>query len=329
MGWWTNLWKTRSKDWMFEPLLAAQVPDRLSHARLDPDQGYVSVFLRSMRITNVRKGLSKFFGTVHSSITVLHMGEEGKAEFQSVVTPNELKDQDVKHLDRVVARNLRLLGPVPYRGGDLEMEIGLFSIKSADLAAPYLTLLESLASTAGVAYLSAAMPFVGPIKEGIALLTGGSDETVLEIGLSTIFAPAETGHFFVMRAEAGTVDPSSLHLDDAYRLVDESNRPIQDYPYMVLACEVSSRRDDWVTIPEVKRAYDDLQRAVRSGKLEDAEEAFGVFRRTALTSPDLLFNHAQALVAEVEERMMTVLGATTVARKDERGLPGLESYDPF
>ena len=68
--------------------------------------------------------------------------------------------------------------------------------------APYLDLLEELSKAGGVSYYSVAAPFIGPLKKGFELLTGTSDEVVLEIGLASTMDTITTGTYFVARLEA-------------------------------------------------------------------------------------------------------------------------------
>lgn len=47
------------------------------------------------------------------------------------------------------------------------MNFALLSIKSADLAGPYLEVLGSLASAVGVSFVSVAKPFLRPMQKGL------------------------------------------------------------------------------------------------------------------------------------------------------------------
>src|SRR4051794_9644786 len=99
MEWLANLVRTRATDWYFAPLEEADP--------ISPDTAYVNVFLRSMRILNVRKGLKRFTGTVHSFIEV-PQSTFGTARFHTFTIPDELKAIDPAHLDRVVVASQRL-----------------------------------------------------------------------------------------------------------------------------------------------------------------------------------------------------------------------------
>lgn len=328
MGWWSDVWKKRAENWTFAPLSASQVPDNLKHEPIPSDAAYVEVFLRSARVTHVRKGLTKFYGAAHSSISALHLSQ-GKVSLDVFTAPDNLRNLDAANVDRAVPINDRLLGPIPYRGGDLEIELGLFSIKSADLAGPYLNLLGEMSALSGSPYLNLALPFAAPLRKGVDLLLGvqQSDET-LEIGISYTMNRPETGTFLVMRAPKGTVAVDVLRVGADYRLEGADEGALRDYPYMVFSVEASRARDDWFTVPDVKAPYEDLQDVIRKGKIPEVREAFAAFRRAALTSPDLLFEDAEKIVKKADERVKAVLGATAVSFK-ETALPDLRELDIY
>lgn len=325
MGWWKYVWTEKAEDWLFAQLDPQQIPQGAPPASISANAAYLGVFLKSMRITYVRKGLSKFYGTVHSFISLPHRSSSERAQFHVLTTPAKLKDIDASSIDRVIQMNLRLLGPIPYRGGDLEIEIGLFSIKSADLAEPFLSVLEQLSDAAGVAYIKTAMPFIQPLKNGVALLTG-SDRDTLEIGMARIFTQPKTGYYVVMGAPKTKVNIKELHVDpNDFRLVDQQNQPISDFPYMVLEIQSSSTRDDWHQIPELNAAYKQLIADVRSGDYEKTKQSLVIFKRIASTCDDLLQTDATRLAKLVEEEVQTAMPpVATGATHAPRGLVAFE-----
>jgi hypothetical protein len=191
VAWWPEILRKRTEDWIYAELSPDQVPLPARSGEVEPESAYLSMFLRSARIVDVRRGLKRFYAVVHSTIKLPH--RTGDASFSVVVAPAALRDIDTDRLDRVIQLNQRLLGPVPYVGGDLEIEVGLFSVATSDLVGPYLELLETLSRTAGVAFIGSALPFVGPIVHGINLLAGGGDVTILEFGLSSTQVPRRPG----------------------------------------------------------------------------------------------------------------------------------------
>ena len=210
MGFWKSVWQKRAKVWLYHHFKAEQVPEHREPEIIQPKKAYANIWLKSARVVNLRTGLKRFYGAVHSRVSLLPVSHTDEVEVNTVVAPKFLSNVDARRLDRVISVNHRLLGPVAHSGSDVEIEIGLFSIAEADLVAPYLGMLENISNIAGVGFLSAAMPFAAPIKDGIdAILTGGGDN-ILEIGLARTFKPLKTGFHLVMRVEKEKLDPSTL-----------------------------------------------------------------------------------------------------------------------
>lgn len=316
--------RSRAADYTYEPI--ARGPDGLLHVPIQVESKYISILLRSMKITDARRLWNKFHPVVHSYVSIPH--RDGiQAEFQVVTSPAELLKLDAGHLDRVITLNQPLLGPTPYRGGDLTLKLALYSVKSSDLAKPFIGVLETMATAAGVSFVSVAKPFVEPLKKGLELLTG-STELRLEIGLSTSFRKPETGYFFVMRAERGAVKAADVTIAQDFRLVNNKNQAISTYPYFVFSIEVSDSREDWFLIPEIADIHKQLRLAVRKDKRADVDELFLTFKRIVLTSPDLLEKDAHKLVREVEAELTKVLPAslTSAASREIRPLRSIELY---
>src|SRR5215468_55481 len=164
MGFWNDLWRTKSKNYLAKYINAGP--------SVQAGQEYLTIDLEALHIVNVRKGLTKFYGAVHSNIGIPYLSGEMR-EFQFLSTPPELGEADAKNLDRVIPGPFRLLDGVPYRGGKIDLEVGLFSIVAADLAGPYLNLLGDLSQKAGVAFVSAAIPFVDVLHSGFKAIAGG------------------------------------------------------------------------------------------------------------------------------------------------------------
>ena len=314
MGLWDIVWKTQAEDWVYGWLGPDQVPANSPFGAVEPNASYLNIFLKSARVVNVRKGLTNFYGVVHSFMKLPHRSQQ-TAEFNVVTTPAALKDVDSR-IDRIVQINHRLLGPAPYVDGDLEIEVGLFSVPSSDLAAPYLSLLENLSTTAGVSFISSALPFAGPILEGVKLLTGGN-KAVLEIGLSITEPQPKQGYCVVMRAPKKAVLLSQLKLDPSdFRLLDLNGEPIADYPYLVLEVQAQPQRPDWFKIPDLSKAYGRIQELYREGS-DDTNAALQVFRRTALTCNDLIEADARLLADKVAStyRMVSATSSERGARR--------------
>lgn len=331
MGWWRDLFTKRTEDWVYATLASNQVPEEpKSNDKVAANQAYLIITLRSMRIVNVRKLTKKFYAVVHSFISLDHLSGQD-AIFQTVTSPAGLGKIDPKNLDRIIQVNKELLSAVPYRGGKVGLELGLFSVEEADLAAPFIDVLETMAQHAGVGIISAAIPFIEPLKKGIDAVTDSAGGSILEIGVSTNFTPAITGWYVVMRAPKEEVSAANLLVTPSdYRLVDaQSKKPIEDYPYLVFTVSQTDQRPDWFKLPDLTKPYEELQAAVRKGDYTAAKELVTTFKRMALTSADLIRKDAVRIADLVKAETEEALGATLTSATEstaKRELPPLESY---
>lgn len=330
MGVWLPKWKKQAEEWTYIEFEKHQVPNGLARTTIEANAWYLHIVLHSMRVVHVRKGISKFYGAAHSWISVAHIGQ-GTAEFQVLTTPSQLKDVDAANLDRVITMDRRLLGPTPFRGGDVSLELGLFSIKSADLAGPFLEILQTMSGLAGVSFVSAALPLLGPIKDGINLLAGAEKDSILEVGYSRDAWAPETGFAAVIRVPRGTIDTKSLRIGTDGRLEDKTGVAVRDFPYMVWSVDVKDKRPDWFQIPELKAAYDALNADVKRGELDAVNTAFAVLRRSVLTSPDLLFKDAELIVKVVDQQVRQTMQPIQTGYQSgpTKGLKALEDLTPF
>jgi len=298
----TDVFIDKAEDWTFDELTPIQIPGGKTGEPIERDKAYVTIKLRSMRVVNVRKGLKKFYGAVHSFVTIGHLGTM-KAEFQVLTTPTDLQGINNTNLHKVLCFDKDLLNSVPYRGDGLEIELSLYSIQDENLADSFLKVLEGMSNAAGVSFVSNAIPFVKPLSDGIDLLMGTTQAQILEIGLSTKVSNPKTGTFVIMRAPKNSVNLSEFQLDKAYRLVDKKGNTIGDYPYIVYSVESSTERQNWYQIPELSKAFNAVNEAVREGKIDKIDEAFSAYKRIVATSPDIIDDDGEKMIQRLEEKI--------------------------
>jgi hypothetical protein len=320
VGIWTELWRTEAKGWAF-----GHIGDEVA---IEADKRYVSVMLRQLRIVNARVGFGRFYGTVEFYGRVPHLSG-GPIEFLSVTTPGQLRNIRKKDLGNFVIGPKRLLGPVPYVGGDLEIEIALFTIKSQDLLMPSLDLIEDLSNLAGLAFVNVAAPYIAAIKKGAAALIEPEGSASLKIGVSTTFTPARAGTYFAARLDSAGRDLSKFSLDDGNHLIDDQGRLVTQAPYLVFSVTEAAIRDDWHQIPAISAARNELQKAVRDQRSpKDIDSYVEHFRRVVLTDPDVLPGHAQQIVERTVKQVGEVVqGKLTSATGEGPTLPPLSEIE--
>jgi hypothetical protein len=194
-----------------------------------------------------------------------------------------------------------LFGPAPYRG-DLRLSLGLFAVKSSDLAGPYLTLLGQLAETGALGFLRATEPYIAPLRHAAELLFGTSGAASLECGVVRGFQPLRGGVWACVGAPRGTLgDAAALRLDPGdFRLLGPDGRAVTEHPYVVFALEGRQQRDDWMAIPDLREAWEALRTNLTQGG--EARVLLDAFRRLCLSSPDLIPADARRLARRAEAR---------------------------
>ncbi|MGH0280452.1 hypothetical protein [Sinorhizobium meliloti] len=254
-----------------------------------PDTGYVRVWLRSARITDVRRWTRKFFPTVHARF--VHADPSvGLREVMSVSSPSKtFQELDSRHLDRFIVVNQSLLGPIPFRG-ELVSEIALFSVVGDDLAKPYLDLLSELSASAAGSSLAAVEPLIAPLKRGAEVLLLDQSRAELEIGLARTDIDLSAGNIVVARTERGGPALKDLKLDpDDFRLLDANGQPVDSFPYMVIGVAFDSERADFRTIPDVRTAWKTISDGAQKGDSQETVlEGFSALMRLVNFSPDLV-----------------------------------------
>lgn len=327
MSFW-DFWREEAKDYVYGWLDPAQTPG-IALSPINAELSYVTVKLKKMRIVNVRVGFNRFYGAVHADVGLWHAAGR-KINFQQLISPPDLQDVSSGNLDRTIVVDRDIFGPAPYRGGALDLNLTLLAVKSEDLAGPFLSVLTDLASAAGVSYVKMAEPFLKPLSDGIALLSGTRGATGREIALVTNLSPPRAGVYVVARATKDQLDLSTVRLAADYTLNDSSGAPVIKYPYLVVSIEGSSERIDFMGIPEVKAAYDAVKKAVIDDDPRAYQETLTVFRHVVLLCDDLLMPHAKKLFDEVKKKMDEIMGAPkTGARAKPVEVPELGSFRPF
>jgi hypothetical protein len=304
------VWKKETEDWTFGTIAPGQIaaPFAFPQRPLQDGKEYVNVILRTMRIPEVQRGASKYFGAVHSFLSLDHPILTDHV-FHVFTAPTRLRDLDAANLDRVVRADDRLLGPTPYHGGDIRMEMALFSVKSADLSAPFVSLLEGLSATAGTAFLGAAAPLLPLLTNGVKLLTETPGAATLEIGLDRTLTAPSTGCYVAARAPAATTPIDKFSIAQDGKLLDDIRRPVTAYPYIVFTIEGTNNRKDWAKIPDVSQPYGALLDVARKGDQKEAASLFEELKRRARLSFDLVPNDAEFIIKWVEGQLQRALPA--------------------
>ena len=301
-----NLFYTPAENWFYSRIPDTQTPGNEPQVQLLANQHYLRIDLKSLNIVNRRKFTSTYYGMVNSFIKV-PMNDGSNMEFNVATTPSQLQNLDGRHVDRIINIDIPLLGQAPYRGADIQLQLGLFSIKAGELTEPLVSLFTDMSKTAGVSFVASALPYAKYLSKSIGILTGTDNKAELEIGLSTTLSVVNTGYYAIIRAGSGDIDVADLTVNEHDYQLYHYGKPLKGVPYLVFKISCSDLRSNWFQIPEISKTYLTLQSAVREQRFTDAPKSLQAFKFAILTSIDLLDKDGSRIIKEVEDKTNSIL----------------------
>jgi hypothetical protein len=320
MGWIGRLWKKIHGDAPVDMIVGQVSTTGFSGVGqpINPDDCYVELYVESLRLTAARKFATRFNGVVYSFVSLSREGDT-KAQLAAVSKPEKLAELSSDSLDKVITVSKQMMGAVPWRGGPLGLELGLFSVKTGNLLTPILEYVTKVSSAAGVSFVGTVKPFVPLITEGMDLLAGQTDDTTIEVAIDTDITLTTSGVYALIAAPKGSVDLSKVLLDSAdHKLLLDGN-PL-NHGYCVFSIRRALQKADYGEIPELKEKYGAIQTAIKANKIRDAQDALTAFRLATIASPDLISSDARKLVEKAEEKVKEAFMAGGVS-KEPRDAP--------
>jgi len=298
-------------EWTFVPSLTP-VSGGTPPDSIKADECYVELYVESLRLNKARRFATRFDGVVYSFVTLSREGE-ARAELAALSKPAKLAELDSHSLDNVITVSKEMMGAVPWRGGRLGLEVGLFSIKKGNLLSPVLDYVTSVSTAAGVSFVGAVKPFLPLITAGLDLLAGQQQDTEIEIALDTDMPLTTSTTMAIIAAPKKDIDLSKLKLDPSDHKLLLDNKSL-DYGYCVLSIRRVLQKTDFGEIPDLKEKYAAIQAAIKGNKIKDAEEALTAFRLATIASPDLIPSDAQGLVDRATKKVTAAFGAGGISR---------------
>lgn len=309
------------------------VPGVEEKTRIRSHREYVNVHLKYAHLANLRKGLKRFYGVVHSTTRVPRVGDPDFYEFTKMYNPAGLRGQNAKGYSNLIALNQLLIGPVPYRGGEISIDAGLYSVEAESLLEPYLHLVESLSRAASGMFSGPAALLAEPLRQGFLGLMGDKGD-MLEVGLVDSWpAPYQCRILVMPPSQNGDAGPYTVTEDGHVHTAD--NRVVLDRSYLVLDITATDHHGSWSSVPGLSPAYVRVAEIFRrEGHSPDFEDELQRFRVTVETCDDLTANDAAQIFKEVERRFRRI--KPPPSSRNIRGgqgksvdVPELSELDPF
>ena len=286
------LFRQQGQQLFWQRLDDRRVLGRPSGESIQADEAYVVIRLAEMYLGTSRVLWRKFSPLVHAFV---EYGNNGP--LHAVAGPGQLQDLGEANLDRVIVLNYRLAGPIPFKGGDLALLIGLYSVPRGDAAAALLSALGALSNVAGPG-ATTAVQIAGIVKDGVDnVLSLGT--TQLRLGASDTFGGGgndlRSGFHIGIGAPRPQVPADRLWIKDGHLLEGNSAvlaRPFEGADYFVVHLERLERRADWPGLPglaEYEQRFGDILKGAGDVAAKKAELAgvWPLFGEALVTSPYL------------------------------------------
>ncbi|MCI4645990.1 MAG: trypsin-like peptidase domain-containing protein [Hyphomonadaceae bacterium] len=241
-------------------------------------------------------------------------GRMGTSE--RIIAPEFIAAIDRKNTDRVIQERSYPLGPIPYHGA-LDLEFGLFAAKADSGLDNVVKVLDQLSAFSAIPFAAVAGPYAQVLRETFDTISGGTDGFNLQVGVKNSFkGEFSEGTHVVARLPERRYNPADIGFDEARGCLVKGKRrsPIRGVPYAVYTIERVERRDDWMNIPDLKDAWEELRNLIRQeGNAASILAGLKRFERCCLTSFDLTQAHAEEITDALRARFSGLLDMRTVA----------------
>jgi len=269
---------------------------------------YLRLRLARMFLKNRRVLFQTKYPVVNALMRFAGLG--GMVEVNFVAKPELAGNSDESGLDDTVALDQTILGPVLYRGGDLEIMLGLYSAPADDWAKRFISLAEGISQLTLNATLTTAISMASTIKTSIED-SMSSDGLDLKLGLDTELKENDwlaPGYVVMISAPDKEIDFDSLMMKDG-ELLTAQGKVYDDYDYFVLSIEVTSQRSDWQSLGYGLLWQGMLQTANEEEDIQRVKDAYIKFTGAIMASQDLSWADRSGIATLAQRRIKAIRDA--------------------
>ena len=238
------------------PEIAAIPPERCEPAGsagtvIRRDRMYFTVRLNEMYLAENRQWWAVYDPLVVIVIGFNHGG--ARVTVPAIIGPDLIKRQSPEDQPRfgVVLRNIRVTGPHPYRGGDIDVSLALYRLQRTDHARSLLNIVDGIASSiGGPGEMATALRFGGALLDGVQALLGLQNTEYLagqRISVATSAVDPLTEQYCALIAPP-TPPSGGLHVR-ASQLAAASGAPYRESDFVLWSITGQEQRGDENLLP--------------------------------------------------------------------------------
>jgi hypothetical protein len=268
------------------------------------EETYVRLRLARMHLKDRRVLFQTKYPVVNTSTRFA--GREGKVEVQFVARPDLAGNTSRSQLDEIVTLDQTILGPILYRGGDLELMLGLYAAPADDWAKRFISLAEGVSKLTLNVPLTTAISMAGAIKKSLEDSMSG-DGLDLKLGLDMELKENITlapGHLVMINAPDKDIDRSVFQVENGELM--SGGKVYTGHDYIVLAIEVTRSRSDWQALGYGASWKKLLTVAAEADNIELVKTAYLTFSGVIQASDDLSLADRNAILTLAQERITTI-----------------------
>ena len=286
------------------------LPAGSSGADITRDKCYLTLTVNELFLSEARKWWTQYQPMVVFATSFVQ--GDSTVTVPAVVGPS-LLDQPGKKLPRgLLLNNIEVAGPIPYRGGNLTINVLLYRVQHTNHAKDLLKVVEGVSKAIGPAVDTSMLTKVGgALMDGVgSLLALGDTEPIM--GQRFTMSPVGPGGIKTFYAALIGTDaqasPDSLSVDFG-KLRSGTGQTASEFTtddYVLYSLSASTRRTDESTLrfyPLLQRATQD---AFRGGddNWKTAKATFSEAWQQMSISPDLIPEQAEELFEDWKKKLL-------------------------
>lgn len=295
------------------------------------DKCYLTLTVNELFLSEARKWWTDYQPMVVFATSFIQGGTT--VTVPAVVGPSLLEQPGKKLPQGLLLNNIEVAGPIPYRGGNLTINVLLYRVQHTNHAKDLLKVVEGVSKAIGpAADLGMLTKVGGALMDGVgSLLALGDTEAIM--GQRFTMSPVGPGGmktFYSALIGGGTkASPDGLSVDYG-KLRSGVGKDAVEFTsddYVLYSLSASPRRTDETTLPFYplfQRAKKDALR-VGDDNWKTAKATFSEVWQQMSASPDLIPEHAEELFEAWTKELLAEkargekLGVMSVAEKPAPG----------
>lgn len=291
----------------------------------EPDDAYVEIRLAQMFLKHSRELYTTFYPSLVALARLAGIG--GTRETSGLIRPTIPGDPDPAHLDRVLTLNQSILNPTPYRGGSVDLLIGLCSTPANDWSQRFLEFAHEVSTVAMQAPLAAGVSLAAPLKGAIDRIFG-TNELQLRLGLNVALEPdgwLKDGHLAIINAPADDSGVADIAIQNG--TLCTAVKPYDSHDFILLNIRVRKHHDAWQE-GELGVSWRHLIDAITASDLEDvAGKSYQRFAAAVCSSAELTWPD-KTRICKIARSRIEEVRANVSGHRGRRAVDSIATVKP-